>query len=59
MRKTKVEGVFGETFDEGGDGRSADNSVGGAAEEEVHSGEKGGVVFFDASKEFVLGVERG
>ena len=51
-----AEGVFGETFDEGGDGRSADNSVGGAAEEEVHSGEKGGVVFFDASEEFMLEV---
>ena len=54
-----AEGVFGETFDKGGDGRSADNSVGGPAEEEVHSGEQGGVVFFDASKEFVLEVKRG
>ena len=49
-----AERVFSETFDKGGDRRSADDSIGGAAEEEVHSGEKGGVVFFDASKEFVL-----
>ena len=52
-----AEGVFAETFDKGRDRRSADNSVGGPAEEEVHSGEQGGVVFFDASEEFVLEVQ--